>query len=73
MREASRNKFVEKDGVPDKVESSGEVDSNKYRLRAMLGFIKPIRNGLGKIKNLIKSRLFREETGLAERENKVRL
>ena len=73
MREASQNKFVEKDGVPDKVESSGEVDSNKYRLRAMLGFIKPIRNDLGKIKNLIKSRLFREETGLVERENNVRL
>ena len=36
--------------MPDRVQSLREVDSCKNRLRARLGFVKPIRNGLGKIK-----------------------
>ena len=68
-REASRNKFVEKSGVPDRIESLGKVDRSKNRLRARLDFVKFIRNGLRKIKNLIRSRPPRAETGLAGEEN----
>ena len=66
-REASQNKFVEKGGMPDRVENLGEVDSSKNCRRARLGSVKPIQNGLRKIKNLTKSRLSRVETGLAGR------
>ena len=38
-REASRNKFLEKDGMPDRVESLREVDSSENRPKAMLGFV----------------------------------
>ena len=50
-REASRNKFTEKSGMPDRVESFREIDSSKNCPRARLGFVKPVRNGLKKIKN----------------------
>ena len=52
-REASRNKFVEKSGVPDRVKSFREIDSRGNRPRARTGFVKPIRNGLRKLQNLI--------------------
>ena len=52
-REASRNEFVEKNGVAGRVKSFGEVDNSENRPRARPGFVKPIRNGLRKIKNLI--------------------
>ena len=41
-REASRNKFVEKDGMPDRVKSFTEIDSGEDRPRAQSGFVKPI-------------------------------
>ena len=41
-REASRNKFVKKGRVPDRVKSFGEIDSSKNRPVAQLGFVKPI-------------------------------
>ena len=72
-REASRNTFVKKDGMPDSVESLGEVDCSKNRKRARLGFVKPIQNELRKKRNLIKSRPSRAETGRVERENGIRL
>ena len=73
-KEASRNKFMKKGGMPDRVlESFGKIDSSKNRPRVRLGFGKPIRNGLRKVQNLIKSRPSRAETGLARRENRVRL
>ena len=72
MREASRNKFVEKGEVPDRAERFGEVDSNKNCPRARLEFVKPFRNGWRKRKNLIESRPLRTETELAGRENGVR-
>ena len=53
MTEASRNKFVEKGGMPDRVKSFRETDSRENRPRARPGFVKSIRNGLRKIKNLI--------------------
>ena len=62
-REASPNRFVENGRVPDRVDSSEEVDSSKNGSRTWPGFVKSIRDGLRKIKNLIKSR----------RENEVRL
>ena len=37
-KEASRNKSAKKGGVPDRVESFGEVDSSKNRPRARHGF-----------------------------------
>ena len=52
-REASRNEFVEKGGMPDRVESFREIDSRLDRPRARIGFVKPIRNGLRKVQNLI--------------------
>ena len=52
-REASRNEFIEKGGVPDIVESFGEVDGSENRTRARSGFVKPIRNGQRMEQNLI--------------------
>ena len=52
-REASRNKFMIKDGMPDRVKSFREIDSRQDRPRARSGFVKPVRNGLRKIQNLI--------------------
>ena len=52
-REASRNQFMEKDAVPDRVKSFREINSREDRPRARPGFVKLIRNGLRKIKNLI--------------------
>ena len=52
-REASRNEFVVKSGMPDRVKSFREIDSKQDRSRTRPLFVKPIRNGLRKIKNLI--------------------
>ena len=71
-REASRNKFVKKGGMPDRVKSFREIDSIENRPRARHGFVKPIRNGLKKVQNLIESRLSRAETDLAGRKNEIR-
>ena len=71
-RKASRNEFVEKGGMPDRVKSFREINSRQDRPRARPGFVKPIRNGLRKVQNLIKCRPFRPETGLAGRENGIR-
>ena len=72
-REASRNKFVEKGGMPDRVKSCREIDSRQNRPRARPGFVKPIRNGLRKVQNLIECRPTRTETVLAGTENGIRL
>ena len=40
-REASRNQFVEKDGVPDRVKSSKEVDSSENSPRTQPGLLNP--------------------------------
>ena len=61
--EASRNKFVEKGRMPDRVKSFREINSRENRLRVRPGFVKPIRNGLRKVLNLIKCRPSRAETG----------
>ena len=71
-REASRNKFVEKGGMPDRVTSFREIDSRQNGSRARPGFVKPIRNGLRKVQNLIECRPSRAETGLTGRENGIR-
>ena len=71
-REASRHKFVEKGGMPDRVESFGEINSSKDRRRARPGFVNPIPNGLRKVQNLIKCRPSRTEAGLAGRKNGIR-
>ena len=71
-REASRNEFVKKGGMPDRVENFREIYCSKGRPRARPGLVKLIRNRLRKIKNLIQSRPTRTETGLAERENEIR-
>ena len=52
-REASRNEFVEKGQVRHRVESFEEVDCSENRPKAWPWFVKPIRNELRKIKNLI--------------------
>ena len=41
-REARRNEFVEKGGVPDTVKSFREINSRQDRPRARPGFVKPI-------------------------------
>ena len=71
-REASRNQFVQKGGMPDRVKSFREIDSRQDRPRARPGFVKPIRNGLRKVQNLIECRPPRAETGLAGRKNGIR-
>ena len=40
--EASRNKFVEKSGVPDRVKSFREIDNSESRPRARPEFVKSI-------------------------------
>ena len=72
-RETSRNQFVEKGGVPDRVKSFREIDSRQDRPRSRPGFVKPIRNGLRKVQNMIECRPTRAETGLTGRENGIRL
>ena len=72
QRKASRNKFVKKGGVPDRAKSLRELDCSKNCPRSKFGFVKPIRNGLGKKQNLIQGRPFWAETSLAGRENEVR-
>ena len=57
-REASRNKFMVKGGMPDKVRSFREIDSRQDRSRARPGFVKPIQNGLRK-EHRIRSRVDR--------------
>ena len=52
-RKASRNQFVEKGGMPDRVKSFGEINGRENRPRARPGFVKPIRNGMRKVQNLI--------------------
>ena len=52
-REASQNKFIEKGRMPDRVKSLGKVNSKEDCPRVRPGLVKPIRNGLRKIKNLI--------------------
>ena len=59
--------------MPDRVKSFREIDSRQDRPRARPGFVKPIRNGLRKIQNLIKCRPSRVETGLTGLENGIRL
>ena len=71
-REASRNEFVEKGGMPDRVKSFQEIDSKQDRPRARPGFVKPIRNVLRKVQNLIECKPSRAETGLAGRKNGIR-
>ena len=71
-REASRNKFVEKGGMPDRVKSFREIDSRYDCPRARPGFVKPIRNGLRKVQNLIECRPSRAKTALAGRKNGMR-
>ena len=71
-REASRNKFVKKGGMPNRDESFREINIRQDCPRARRGFVKPMRNGLRKQKNLIECRPFRAESGLAGRENGIR-
>ena len=54
-RAASQNEFVEKGGVPNKVESIGEVVRSENRPRARFGFVKLIQDILRKKYILIKS------------------
>ena len=52
-REASRNDFMEKAGMPDWVKSFREINSREDCPRSRPGFVKPIRNELRKKQNLI--------------------
>ena len=58
--------------MPDRVKSFREIDSRQDRPRARPGFVKPIRNGLRKVQNLIKCRPSRAETGLTGKKNGIR-
>ena len=64
--------FYGKGGVLDRVKNFREIDSRENRPRARPGFVKPIRDEMRKIQNLIWSRPSRAETGLAGRENGIR-
>ena len=59
--------------MPDRVESFREINVRKDHPRARPGFVKPIQKGLRKEQTLIKCRPSRVETGLAGRENGIRL
>ena len=70
-REVSRKSFVKKGEVPGGVESL-EKSIIARIVQDWSGFVKPIRNGLRKINNLIQSRPSRAETGMARRFNGIR-
>ena len=72
-REASRNEFMVEGGMPDRVKSFREINSRQDRPIARPGFVKPIRNGLRKVQNLIKYRPSRAKIGLSGIENGIRL
>ena len=72
-RETSRNQFMEKGGRPDRVKGFREISSREDRSRTRPGFVKSIRDGLNEEQNLIKCRPSRAETGLAGRENEIKL
>ena len=57
--------------MSDRVKSFRETNSREDCPRARPGFVKPIRNGLRKIQNLIESRPSRVETGLAAERMKL--
>ena len=59
--------------MPDRVKSFREIDSRDNCPRARPGFVKPIRNGLRKVQNLIECRPSRAETGLAGRKNGIKI
>ena len=63
-REASRKQFVEKGGIPDTVESFREINIRENCPRARPGFVKPIRNGLRKIQNLINGKVRSQVSGI---------
>ena len=71
-KKASRNEFMKKGGIPDRVKRFRDINSSDYRSRGQPGFVRPIRNGLSKKQNSIKCRPSRVETGLVGRKNKVR-
>ena len=52
-REASRNEFMEKRRMPNRVKNFTEIDSRQNCQRARPGFVKPIQNRLKKGQNLI--------------------
>ena len=52
-RGASQYEFMVKGGMPDRVKIFKEINSREDRSRARPGFVKPIRNGLRKVQNLI--------------------
>ena len=52
-KEANKNEFMEKSRMPDRVKSFEEINSRQYRPSAWPRFVKPIRNGLRKVQNLI--------------------
>ena len=55
-----------------RVKNFREIVSSEDRTRARPGFVKPIRNGLRKVQNLIKCGPSRAETSLAGRKNGIR-
>ena len=65
--EASRNKFVEKGGMLDRVENLRKFDNTKNRSRAWLEFINPYKMD-GKEQNLIKCRPSKINAALVGRE-----
>ena len=71
-REASRNNY-RKGRDARQSQSVREINSRENRLTARPWFVKPIRNGLRKVQNLIECRPSMAETGLAGRENGIRL
>ena len=70
-REASRNEYIEKGGVSDRVKSYREINSGEDRLGARPGSIKPIQNGLRKEQNFRADRLGRKPAW-RERKNGIR-
>ena len=59
-------------GCQTETKTFREIDSRQDRPRARPELVKPIRNGLRKVQNLIECRPSRAETGLAGRENRIR-
>ena len=59
--------------MPDRVKSFREINSKQDRPRARRGCVKPIRNGLREVQILIKGRPSMAETGLAGRENGIKI
>ena len=68
----SRNEYMKKTEMPNRIKRLRKINRSKNHWRARLGFVQPIYNRLRKLMNLINSKPTRAQTGLERIENGVK-